>query len=164
MRNKLLVTTFIGWIALLVVITVTACKKNDDGAEVLKVAQKIFGTIPQTMPGSENDNADLIALGKKLYHEPKLSANDTQSCSSCHQLENKMAGVDNNPTSKGAFGKNGGRNSPTTLNAGFHVAQFWDGRAPDLVAQAKGPFSILSKWLCPASKLLLPNLSHYKNT
>jgi cytochrome c peroxidase len=47
--------------------------------------------------------------------------------------------VDNEPTSLGAFGKRGGRNSPTVLNAGFQVAQFWDGRAADLAAQAKGP-------------------------
>lgn len=54
-------------------------------------------------------------------------------------MDNGGAGVDNQPTSPGAFGKRGDRNSPTTLNAGFHLAQFWDGRAEDLTAQAKGP-------------------------
>jgi cytochrome c peroxidase len=54
-------------------------------------------------------------------------------------VDEKLGGVDNLPTSKGALGKFGGRNAPTTLNAGFHIAQFWDGRAPDLAAQAKGP-------------------------
>lgn len=85
------------------------------------------------------DTPELIQLGEKLYFQKRLSANDTQSCNSCHNVVGKAAGVDNLPTSPGAFGKNGVRNSPTVLNAGFHIAQFWDGRAKDLKEQAKGP-------------------------
>jgi cytochrome c peroxidase len=91
------------------------------------------------MPGSENDTEARIQLGKKLYFEENISINDTQSCNSCHRVDENLGGVDNLPTSKGAKGDIGGRNAPTTLNAGFHIAQFWDGRAPDLAAQAKGP-------------------------
>ncbi|MGZ5565529.1 MAG: cytochrome-c peroxidase, partial [Limisphaerales bacterium] len=60
-------------------------------------------------------------------------------CNDCHRVDQNRAGVDNEATSQGAHGKRGTRNSPTTLNAGFHIAQFWDGRAADLVEQAKGP-------------------------
>ena len=65
--------------------------------------------------------------------------NGKQSCNDCHMVDQNRAGVDNEPTSEGANSKRGHRNSPTTLNAGFHFAQFWDGRAKDLVEQAKGP-------------------------
>ena len=85
----------------------------------------------------EKKNAALIALGKKLYLDPRLSANDTISCNSCHQLDN--FGVDSQPTSPGHEGKRGGRNSPTTFNAALHIAQFWDGRAKDVEEQALGP-------------------------
>ncbi len=102
-------------------------------------AKKAFAPLPDKMPGSENDTADLIALGEKLYFEKNISTNGTQSCNSCHRLDENLGGVDNLPTSEGAEGKFGGRNAPTTLNAGFHIAQFWDGREPDLAAQAKGP-------------------------
>jgi cytochrome c peroxidase len=54
-------------------------------------------------------------------------------------VDKNRAGVDNERTSPGAFGKRGGRNSPTVLNAGFHFSQFWDGRAATLEDQAKGP-------------------------
>jgi cytochrome c peroxidase len=91
------------------------------------------------MPGAEQDSAALIELGRRLYFEKKLSKNGTQSCNTCHAIEDGRAGVDNEATSPGAFGKRGDRNSPTTLNAGFHMAQFWDGRSPDLRDQAKGP-------------------------
>ena len=99
----------------------------------------VFGKLQDKMPGSENDTPELISLGKKLYFETHLSAKNTQSCNTCHNVEGKGAGVDNKPTSTGAFGKNGTRNSPTVLNAGFQFIQFWDGRAKDLVEQAKGP-------------------------
>ena len=72
-----------------------------------------------------------------LFFDPRLSINDTQSCSSCHRLDGAFAGTDNLPTSPGARGQLGTRNSPTVLNTGFQSSQFWDGRAEDLVEKAK---------------------------
>jgi cytochrome c peroxidase len=102
-------------------------------------AKMFFGALPDKMPGAEKDTPEMISLGERLFHEKKLSANGTQSCNSCHRVDSKMGGVDNEATSPGAFGKRGGRNSPTVLNAGFQTTQFWDGRAPSLEHQAKGP-------------------------
>lgn len=116
-----------------------ACKGKKETTELQKKANELFGTLPEKMPGSENDTEARLALGKKLYFDNRLSANDSQSCNTCHRLDENLGGVDNEPTSTGAHGKRGGRNSPTVLNAGFHIAQFWDGRAEDLQAQAKGP-------------------------
>jgi len=114
---------------------------QDKGAssELLAEARDVFEPLPEKMPGSENDTEVRIALGKKLYFETAISINRTQSCNSCHLLDEKRGGVDNLPTSKGAEGEFGDRNAPTSLNAGLHIAQFWDGRAPDLAEQAKGP-------------------------
>ena len=76
--------------------------------------------------------------GKSLYFDTILSKNKTQSCNTCHNLD--TYGVDNLPTSPGdGKGTLGTRNSPTTLNAALHIAQFWDGREPDVEAQAGGP-------------------------
>jgi cytochrome c peroxidase len=102
-------------------------------------AKEILGVLPDKMPGAEQDTPAMIDLGKKLYFETQLSANGTMSCNSCHMVDNNLGGVDNQPTSPGAFGKRGDRNSPTVLNAGFQTAQFWDGRAATLEDQAKGP-------------------------
>ncbi|AAS71478.1 cytochrome c peroxidase [Leptospira interrogans] len=120
-------------------ILLVTCGPSEKTKKLIDDSKKIFGTIPDKMPGGEVDTPELIQLGEKLYFEKRLSANDTQSCNSCHNVVGKAAGVDNLPTSPGAFGKNGVRNSPTVLNAGFHIAQFWDGRAKDLKEQAKGP-------------------------
>jgi len=91
------------------------------------------------MPGAENDTAQQIALGRALYFETGLSANNNQSCNSCHNLANSGNGVDHLPTSVGSLGKLGVRNSPTTWNAGLQFAQFWDGRVTTLEEQARSP-------------------------
>jgi len=98
-----------------------------------------FKPLPETMPGHRDDTPAMIALGRRLYHERDLSETRSQSCNDCHRVDQRQSGVDCAPTSMGAKGTRGARNSPTVVNAGFQVMQFWDGRAPDLVEQAKGP-------------------------
>jgi cytochrome c peroxidase len=127
------------WLITTFLLLVTANALADDVDLLMSRANRFFSPLPETMPGSENDTAKRIALGKKLYFEKRLSINDKQSCASCHILENGFAGVDNLPTSPGARGEKGTRNSPTVLNSGWQDSQFWDGRAEDLVEQAKGP-------------------------
>ena len=115
------------------------CSTGVDKNKALTNAKKYFQPLPDKMPGAENDSEAIIALGKKLYFETALSSDGTLSCNSCHFVDNGRAGVDNKPTSEGVGGKLGNRNSPTVYNAGFHIAQFWDGRAKDLKEQAGGP-------------------------
>ncbi|MEA3278126.1 MAG: cytochrome-c peroxidase [Pseudomonadota bacterium] len=78
-----------------------------------------------------------IELGTMLFFDPRLSASGLISCNTCHNLG--TGGDDNLPTSVGHGWQKGPRNAPTVLNAVFNKAQFWDGRAEDLKAQAKGP-------------------------
>lgn len=78
-----------------------------------------------------------VELGKMLFFEPRLSKSGYISCNSCHNLA--TGGVDALPTSIGHNWQQGPINSPTVLNANYMLAQFWDGRASDLQAQAAGP-------------------------
>ena len=128
-------------------------------AEVRAKVTAFLKPLPEKMPGAEKDTPALVELGKDLYFEKKLSANNSQSCNSCHAVDQNRGGVDNEPTSPGAFGKRGGRNSPTSLNAGFHVAQFWDGRAADLAAQAKGPILNPIEMAMPSEEEVIKKLS-----
>jgi len=128
-------------------------------AEVRSKIGAFFQPLPEKMPGAEKDSEAQIALGKELYFDKRLSANNSQSCNSCHAVDKKLGGVDNEPTSPGAFGKRGGRNSPTVLNAGFHMAQFWDGRAADLAAQAKGPILNPGEMAMPSEEEVVKKLS-----
>ena len=78
-----------------------------------------------------------VILGNLLFHDVRLSADNTVSCSSCHGLN--TGGVDNKAFSEGVGGQLGGVNAPTVYNALYNFVQFWDGRAATLADQAAGP-------------------------
>jgi len=98
-----------------------------------------MGPLPTkvSVPTDNPMTAAKIALGKQLYFDPALSKSGNISCNSCHNLGSW--GVDNQARSIGHKWQRGGRNAPTVLNAAFWSSQFWDGRAPQLEDQAKGP-------------------------
>lgn len=98
-----------------------------------------MGVLPENVPVPADNpmTKGKIDLGKKLYFEPALSKSGQFSCNSCHNLG--TWGVDNQKFSIGHKWQRGGRNAPTVLNSGFWSKQFWDGRAPLLEDQAKGP-------------------------
>lgn len=108
-------------------------------ADLRATATDIFQPLPSTTPAvSDNPiTPEKIDLGKALFFDPRLSASGVFSCNSCHNLA--TGGDDNLETSIGHGWQRGPRNAPTALNAVFNEAQFWDGRAEDLKAQAKGP-------------------------
>lgn len=78
-----------------------------------------------------------IALGQKLFDDPRLSHDNKISCATCHSLKN--GGADGKARSIGIHGAAGVINAPTVLNSGFNFSQFWDGRADTLEKQIDGP-------------------------
>ncbi len=106
---------------------------------LMATAQALFKPIPRAAPALPGNAATpaKLDLGRMLYFDPRLSASHAISCASCHNIG--LGGTDNQPTSIGHHWQRGARNAPTVLNAVFNTAQFWDGRAADLQAQAGGP-------------------------
>ncbi|WP_237153537.1 cytochrome-c peroxidase [Oryzibacter oryziterrae] len=98
-----------------------------------------FKSIPSILPAVKDNpiTKAKIDLGKALFFEPRLSESGLIACATCHNLT--TGGDDNQETSIGHGWQKGPRNAPTVLNAVLNEAQFWDGRAADLKAQAKGP-------------------------
>lgn len=131
-------------------------------AALREQAKQFIQPLPDKMPGAEKDTPERIQLGRELFFDTRLSSNNTQSCNSCHAVDNGRGGVDNEPTSLGAFGKRGDRNSPTVLNAGFHMAQFWDGRAATLEDQAKGPILNPVEMAMPDEKEVITRLTAHE--
>ena len=121
---------------LLLSITAIALAADDP---LMKQAQVLFQPIPSEPPTIKGVTSTpaMVQLGKDLYFDPRLSQSHNISCNTCHQIG--LGGVDMLPVSIGHKWQKGGRNAPTVLNAVFNVAQFWDGRAADLKAQAGGP-------------------------
>jgi len=98
-----------------------------------------LGLPPVPIPPDNPPTEETIALGRRLYYDPQLSVDGTISCASCHAPQ--FAFSDNQPFSDGVGGKLGTRHSPTVINSAYNSLQFWDGRAPSLEEQAKGPMT-----------------------
>ena len=99
-----------------------------------------IGNLPQvSIPPSNPLTSQKILLGKQLYFDTRLSKDNTISCASCHSPS--MGWSDAGPTSSGINKQLGGRRSPPVSNAAYNPLQFWDGRAPSLEEQAKGPIA-----------------------
>lgn len=128
--------------------------------DLQKQAKSFFQELPEVAENAENPiTQEKIELGKKLYFETQLSKDNKISCNTCHNLENGT-GVDNLPVSPGNDeGTFGTRNSPTTLNAALHIAQFWDGREPDVEAQAGGPILNPVEMAMPSQEAVVERLS-----
>lgn len=131
----------------------SAAEPSEGGGEPTTVAQSGGVSIPEGMleafkPAlpekiTTSDNPitpEKVELGRKLYYDKRFSKGHTISCNTCHQLDDY--GIDPREPlaiSTGHREARGGRNSPTVYNAAGHIAQFWDGRSPDVEAQALGP-------------------------
>jgi cytochrome c peroxidase len=101
------------------------------------VPEAIKTALIRPIPDTLDVDPVKAALGERLYHDTRLSGDNTISCASCHELT--KGGTDQQVVSDGIRGQKGGINSPTTYNAALNFAQFWDGRAATLEAQADGP-------------------------
>jgi cytochrome c peroxidase len=107
------------------------------------------------LPLEQELNLELVALGERLFHDTRLSHDNSISCASCHELS--TGGTDRLDKSVGVGGAKGGIKAPTVYNSGFNFVQFWDGRAITLEDQAAGPIhdplEMASNWLEVISKL-----------
>ena len=99
-----------------------------------------LGNLPPVVVPNDNPQTDAkVLLGKQLYYDKRLSKDSTISCATCHNPA--MGWSDAGPTSEGIKGQRGGRRAPPVVNAAYAPLQFWDGRAPSLEEQAKGPIA-----------------------
>ena len=104
---------------------------SQDAAHALK------GEPVHPLPLKVSLNEKKVALGKSLFFDRRLSGDNTMSCASCHSLT--KGGTDQEKVATGIRRQKGPINSPSVYNASYNIAQFWDGRAKDLVEQAAGP-------------------------
>ena len=112
------------------------------GATTALVGTPYRFTIPKGVPIPELPTDfpltnERVLLGDKLFHDPRLSRTDKQSCATCHKAE--MAFADNRAFSAGADGDPADRNTMSILNMAWKRHFFWDGRAPSLRQQAVEP-------------------------
>jgi cytochrome c peroxidase len=115
-----------------------ALAASAQAADITDTYKALFQPLPAEVVSKDNPlTPEKIELGRMLYFDKRFSKNQDVSCNSCHDVA--KYGTDNAPTSSGHKGQRGGRSAPTVYHAALHIAQFWDGRLPNVEEQAKGP-------------------------
>jgi cytochrome c peroxidase len=95
-----------------------------------------FFPVPE-LPADNPLTEQRVALGRALFHESKLSRDNSLSCASCHHAG--AAFSDSRRVSLGVAGRAGTRQAMPLFNLAWKREFFWDGRAPSLRAQALMP-------------------------
>jgi cytochrome c peroxidase len=98
-----------------------------------------LGLLPVQWPKDNPYSKAKWELGRTLYFDKRLSADNSLSCASCHAPT--IGFTDGQANSAGIRGQHGTRSAPTVINRAYSLAQFWDGRSPSLEEQAKGPMA-----------------------
>lgn len=83
---------------------------------------------------------DGFELGRKLFYDPILSANNTISCGSCH-IQTSAFTHHGHTVSHGIFDRQGTRNSPPIMNLAWNTSFMWDGGIVDLDLQSVAPIT-----------------------
>ena len=98
------------------------------------------------MPAPEDNplSRERIEVGRRLFHDRRLSRDQSLACASCH--DPKRAFSTAKPRSVGVFGRHGGRNVPTLINRGYGKLFFWDGRVRLSRSRSRSPFRTPTKW------------------
>lgn len=115
------------------------------------------GVLEPVIPEDNPLTKGKIDLGRKLFFDKRLSADDTVSCATCHDPEKGFA--DGVPIAVGIKDRKGTRNSPTVLNAAFFDTQFWDGRVITLEEQAKQPIINPNEMGMPSHNAVVEKIS-----
>jgi len=129
---------FIVFLFLLVLASAGYLRSQVFDVQVDQAALHLFRPLPAVMDSPDNPITDAkVKLGRMLYYETRLSASQDISCNTCLPLD--AYGSESEPVSTGFRQQKGTRHPPTVYNAAGHFVQFWDGRAPTVEEQAKGP-------------------------
>ena len=130
------------FLALLTLVSVSRAIRADDWGEDSSAGPVYPYSVPlglnkPKIPQNNPLTKEKVELGRFLYFDKRLSKNNTISCETCHDPDKGW--TDQSPVSTGIHGLKGTRSAPPVFNATYNELQFWDGRAPSLEEQAKGP-------------------------
>ncbi len=91
------------------------------------------GYAPPLVPADNPMNTAKVELGRHLFYDARLSVNGTLSCAGCHGPERAFS--ENRALGRGATGQNHPRNTPSLVNAAYHLTLDWNNPEPRTLEQ-----------------------------
>jgi cytochrome c peroxidase len=129
------------WIIISALIAAGAsCAKQNDEEVFTGFQQPVNFPLPVYHFSTNNVTKEGFELGRKLFYEKLLSANNTISCGSCH-IQTSAFTHHGHSVSHGIFDRMGTRNSPPIMNLAWNSSFMWDGGIFDLDLQAIAPIT-----------------------
>ena len=148
------------WFALsifTVLLHAQSLRENARMIDSLKELPVGLGVLPPpAIPKDNPQNSKKIELGRRLFFDKQLSADNTISCASCHDPKHGFS--DGLARGVGFHGAQTLRHTPTVWNAAYSSSQFWDGRATSLEEQVNGPMSSATEMNSPEKSSLAGRL------
>lgn len=129
------------YLAVLTAIAIVGCASQQAGdapSGVQPAATRLSQLPPVPSPAENPTTAAKVALGAKLWVDPRLSGSGKMACTTCHVREKGW--TDGEVLSRKDNGELNTRHSPTMYNVAYLAPYYWDGRAPTLEAQ------VLAAW------------------
>ena len=122
-----------------------ACDKGEDEVPAATPYTLVIpqGLPPMNIPSNNPLTVEGIALGKRLFYDPILSANNTQSCASCHVQENGFS--ETTQYSTGIDGIEGNRNAMPLINLGWQTVERTDWKVKSL-GPSRTPLKCMKPW------------------
>ena len=134
-----------------------AGEKCSNADALRRIANPPLGLPRLGLAKQDEPNSERIALGRKLFFDPRLSGNSSMSCATCHVPEQGFTQNDR-ATPKGADGRPLRRNAPSLLNVGYEKILMRDGAAPSLQSQILVPLFEPHEMANPTFKSLLDRM------
>jgi cytochrome c peroxidase len=143
-ENRYYVSAFLVLLLLILLISMMSSENRNrtqwiesQESSVFEISKQESDEPIQPLPLEVNLDRHKVDLGNQLFHDPRLSGNNTISCASCHNLN--RGGTDRLVVSIGINDQKGILNAPTVFNSSFNFKQFWNGRADTLEEQIDSP-------------------------
>ena len=124
---------------------------SEQGGGARQSEQSING-LQAPFPALPAVDPDQAALGRLLFYDPILSADDDLSCASCHHPD--LGFSDGLPVARGAHGEALRRNAPSLWNAAYATSLFWDGRVQSLEDQMLVPLTAANEMAADVDSML----------
>jgi cytochrome c peroxidase len=120
---------------LLILLATAAAPQAEPTAGIHPFWRRMFAR--PALPGAALQPAPLVELGRRLFHDPRLSGNGRRSCATCHDPQRGFA--DGRDKALALWGGELRHNTPSLWNVAASKQLFWDGRAKSLEEQARVP-------------------------
>lgn len=140
MRKTIITISFLFSFFLILTYLIASCKKEYANTGIQLLNQEIPDGFPIPVYQFQDNllSKEGFELGRKLFYDTRLSADNQISCGSCHEQKAGF-GTFEHDLSHGVFNSHTDRNAPVLFNLAWSTSFHWDGEFTTMKDAARQP-------------------------